>query len=168
MKKSAGAAGHLLLCLFFLLSLASCGMGGGGTGGSAPPSSTFSASGVTSFGAIAVDHKNNVWVATTFNTSSSDGLMEIPAGTTSCATAPGCLLISLTFTPAGIAVDSNNNVWVTDTSSNSVTKIPASTASNLTGPTSCSACLTVSGVFSSPTGIAVDSNNNVWEKRSKR
>ena len=164
MKKSAGAAGHLLLCLFFLLSLASCGMGGGGTGGSAPPSSTFSALGVKSFGAIAVDKAtNNVWVA--YGTSSGGGgLMEIPSTATSCATTTDCPLISLGFTPAGIAVDSLGNIWVTnDTTSGSVTEIPVSIASHFTGTTSCpsSSCPTFTG-FSSPTGIAGDSNKNIW------
>jgi streptogramin lyase len=164
MKKSLGGlkvffpGGRILLGFFFLLSLSSCGMGGGGAGGSFPPSSTFSASNVTSFGTLAVDHgNNNVWVAT------NTGLLEIPAGANSCATTFDCPLISLGFTPAGIAVDSNHNVWVTDSSTDSVTKIPFT--SN-TYPSSCSppsSCPTFSGFpFSSPTGIAVDTSGNVW------
>ncbi|MDA8028504.1 MAG: hypothetical protein M0Z25_05955 [Nitrospiraceae bacterium] len=142
----------------FLLSLPSCGTGGGGTGGSPPPSTSFSApSGTaspTSFGKIAIDRKNNAWVTT------NTGLMEIPAGVTSCATASDCPLFPLGFGPAGIAVDSSNDIWVTnDTSTGSVTEIPS-------GVTSCSSssCPTFYGstYFSNPTGIAVDSNNNIW------
>ena len=167
MKKRVGPVGRLFLALFFLLSFSSCGMGGGGTGGSsAPPSSTFSAPpniSPTSFGTISVDHNNNVWVATTFNNSPSNGLMKIPAGATSCAITSSCPLISLGFTPAGIAVDGSGNVWVTnDVTSGSVTKIPSSIASSSNSVTcSSSNCPTFSG-FNSPTGIAVDGSGNVW------
>ena len=160
MEKRAGSPGLMLVFTAFLLSLSSCGMGGGGTSGSSLPSTTFSApSGATatSFGKIAVDKSNNnVWIAT------NAGLMEIPAKTTSCSPASNCPTLSLGFTPAGIAVDGSGNVWVTNdsSSSGSVTEIPKGTSS-----TSCSSsCTKFSGstYFSSPTGIAVDSNNNVW------
>ena len=162
MKKRVGPfrlilpRGRILPGLLFLLSLASCGLGGG-TGGSPPPSITFSALNVTSFGTIAVDHgNNNIWVATT----TQNGVLEIPSTATSCATSTDCPLIALNFTPAGIAVDSNHNVWVTNSTDNSVTEIKS-------GTTSCSSnsCPTNSG-FSSPTGIAVDSSHNVWVTNS--
>jgi hypothetical protein len=87
--------------------------------------------------------------------------MEIPKGTTSCATTTDCPIISLTFTPAGIAADGSGNIWVTDdTSSGSVTEITSAAVSNA----SCSSCNTynTSGYFSSPVGIAADGSSNIW------
>ena len=79
-----------------------------------------------------------------------DGLIEIPAKATSCATTADCPLISLGFTPAGIAIDVSGNIWVTnDTSSGSVTEIPSSAS------VSCSTCLTFSG-FSDPVAVAMN------------
>ncbi len=157
MRQNVERAGRIFILMIFLLSLPACGTGGGGTGGSPPPSTSFSPptgnSSPTSFGKIAIDSQNNVWVTT------NTGLMEIPAKATSCATASDCPLFPLGFGPAGIVVDSKNNIWVTnDTSTGSVTKIPFGTTTCSSSPSSCP---TFSG-FTSPTGIAVDSSNDIW------
>ena len=147
MRQNVARIGRIFILMIFLLSLPACGTGGGGTGGSPPPSTSFSApagtnSTPTSFGKIAIDSKNDVWVTT------NTGLMEIPAGATSCATTTDCPLFSLRFSPTGIAVDSKNNVWVTnDTSPGSVTEIPYGSTTY-----SCSNCTTFSG-FSDPVAV---------------
>ena len=152
--------GSLSLGSFLLLS--SCmGGGGGGSGGGSLPSTTYTppSSSNTSVVAtkgtdIAVDPSNNVWVVVT------DGVMEIPEGTTSCATTTDCPIITVGFTPAGIAADKNGSIWVTDdTSSGSVTEIKTNATSDCS-----SSCTTFSGstYFSSPVGIAADGSGNIW------
>ncbi|EQD25354.1 MAG: hypothetical protein D084_Lepto4C00170G0001 [Leptospirillum sp. Group IV 'UBA BS'] len=109
---------------------------------------------------IAVDGSGNVWVT---NDSSSGSVTEISSSAISSGScSSSCTNFSGFSNPTGIAVDGSGNVWVTNdsSSSGSVTEIPKGTSS-----TSCSSsCTKFSGstYFSSPTGIAVDSNNNVW------
>ena len=156
MRQNVERAGRIFILMIFLLSLPACGTGGGGTGGSPPPSTSFSPptgnSSPTSFGKIAIDSQNNVWVTT------NTGLMEIPAKATSCATASDCPILTLGFGPAGIVVDGSGNIWVTNTGNGTVMEINSSCFSS---PSSCPT-FSVSTYFSNPTGIAVDSNNNIW------
>jgi hypothetical protein len=105
----------------------------------------YAGGGLNSPSAIATDQSGNVWVVNSNSATVSwfDNLGNSKLGTAGA---------SLSGVPAGIAIDLSGNAWVT-TSDNNVYEL-SSSSGNITGSP-------LSG-FNEPTGIAIDSANEIW------
>lgn len=87
------------------------------------------------------------------------------AGPTSCGTTDGTGTAAQFNRPTGIAMDASDNLFVADTASNKIRRItPQGVVTTIAGSgVSGSADGTgTSATFNTPTGIAVDSNGNVY------
>lgn len=120
---------------------------------------------------VAVDSNGNVYVADTENhlirKIISSGLVSTLAGTGSSGSANGQGTAASFNRPFGVAVDSSSgNVYVADTNNHIIRKISsAGDVSTLAGSAGFSGSFdgqnTIAG-FNSPSGVAVDSNGNVY------
>ena len=115
---------------------------------------------------IAIDPYGNVWVT-------NQGSAAAPGNTITQLNSAGAFLNTFTFPagitgPHGIAIDSAGSVWVTVTNDSNVTDInatlPPGTLLELS-PTN-GAIDNTFLVGNNPTGIAIDSINNVWVANS--
>ena len=120
---------------------------------------------------IAVDSSNNLYVADTYN----DTIRKItPAGVVSTfaglagniGSQDGTNSNARFYYPMGIAVDSSNNLYVADTYNDTIRKItPAGVVSTLTGLAGNSGSsdgTNSNALFYLPSGVAVDSANNLY------
>jgi sugar lactone lactonase YvrE len=130
---------------------------------------------------VVLDSAGRLWVADTFNQrvlrfdaaagradgANADGVLGAPDFTTnaSATTAAGM------SGPQGVAVDSTGSLWVADSGNSRVlrfdgaaTKVPGAAADGVLGQpdfTNSGTATTASGM-NGPTGVAVDSVNNLW------
>jgi len=117
---------------------------------------------------VAVDSNGNVYVADTDNQEirkiTPAGVVSTLAGSTTVGHADGTGSAASFQAPGGVAVDSNGNVYVADTHNYAIRKItPAGVVSTLAGGAPGKADGTGSAAsFDLPTGVAVDSNGNVY------
>jgi DNA-binding beta-propeller fold protein YncE len=126
--------------------------------------------------AVAVDGSGNVYVADKSNhvveKVTPDGVVSIVAGTGSSGdTVPGGAAGTATLrnlsSPSGVAVDASGNVYIADSSNNIVAKVtPAGALSIVVGTSGVSgtpsAGTASNSKLSSPKGVAVDANGNLY------
>ena len=147
------------------------------TGGAVPvgtyaQSSIFapSTSGFSQPNSVAVDAQGNVYVADQGNNVirkiTSGGTVSVFAGSGSVGSADGTGTAASFSGPQGVATDKQGNVYVADAGNNTIRKItPAGVVSTYAGSpfnvgnTNGSSA---TALFATPTGLAVDLNNNVY------
>jgi len=116
---------------------------------------------------VAVDSSGNVYVADADNNRirkiTPEGVVSTFAGSTE-GSADGTATTAQFHHPTGVAVDSSSNVYVADADNNRIRKItPEGGVSTFAGSTEGSADGTATTArFQSPTGVAVDSEGNVY------
>ena len=118
---------------------------------------------------LAVDANGTVYVADTYNNRirkiTPAGVVTTLAGSGLSGFADGTGEAAMFAAPTGVAVDANGNVYVADTSNNRIRKItPAGVVTTLAG-SGAGGFAEGTGevaIFSSPTGVAVDANGNVY------
>ncbi|MBV8469315.1 MAG: hypothetical protein JOY60_05570 [Burkholderiaceae bacterium] len=141
--------------------------GSGETGGAdgSSTSATFNAP----FG-LAIDASGNLYVSDSGNDTvrkvASNGSVSTLAGSSGSGSADGAGAIATFNGPNGLASDSAGNVYVADRNNNIIRKIsPAGVVSTLAGTAGnqgSSDGASGAASFFSPTGVAVDSANNVY------
>jgi len=117
-----------------------------------------------------VDGNGNVYVADSSNNIirkiTSAGVVSTLAGATSGGIADGTGSAARFFNPRGIAVDAGGNVYVADTGSHTIRKIDVNgTVGTIAGHASSVGAADGPGSsarFSSPTGISVDGQGNLY------
>ena len=119
--------------------------------------------------AIAIDAQGNKYVADAGNNLirkiTPSGLVSTLAGNGKTGYIDGPGTMAEFYNPQGIAVDSYGNVYVADTYNNVIRKItPAGVVSTLAGSTTAGAIngTGTAASFSSPYGVAIDANGNVY------
>jgi type II secretory pathway pseudopilin PulG len=127
---------------------------------------------------FAFDATGNIWIADTGNnrvqefTSGGSWVQTIPSSGCGNVSPAGCTASSSNgqlSSPKGVAFDSSGNIWVTDYNNNRVEEFNSS-GSYLTalgaGYNGVSGAIgssgSANGQFTTPKGIAIDSNNNIW------
>jgi len=118
---------------------------------------------------IVVDNQNNVYVADSENHKirkiTPNGVVSTVAGNGSDGFAEGQGVNARFDTPYGLAIDSQNNLYVTDSYNNRIRKItPSGLVSTFAGSgiNGSADGQGVNAEFTSPIGIVVDSENNVY------
>jgi kumamolisin len=120
---------------------------------------------------VAVDSSGNVYVADTDNDTirkiTTSGAVSTIGGQKGIAGyADGASAQSLFTLPSGVAVDRSSNVYVADFGNSVIRKItPAGVVSTLAGQATVSGYLDGPGgsaLFNGPTGLVVDSSNNIY------
>jgi len=118
---------------------------------------------------IALDGSGNVYVADGPNDEirkiTPAGVVTTFAGSTVNGSADGTGSAASFTSPLGVAVDSNGNVYVADTDNNAIRKItPAGVVTTFAGSRARGHAdgTGSAATFYSPTGLAVDSNGNVY------
>ncbi len=118
---------------------------------------------------VTVDSSGYVYVADTANNKirkiSPEGVVSTLAGTGFTGSTDGSGGSATFYNPTGVAVDSNGYVYVADTANNKIRKIsPEGVVSTLAGSESQGSTDGPGGsaTFNEPSGVAVDSNGNVY------
>ena len=126
---------------------------------------------------IATDVADNIYVADSNNNTirkiiTATGAVSTLAGTGLAGSDDTAAGVAASFdSPSGVATDSTGNVYVTDSYNNTIRKISTSTAGVVTVTTLAGSALDPAGSangtgtaasFSYPSGIATDSNGNVY------
>ena len=130
-----------------------------------------SASGFSWPAGVATDSASNVYVADTINCTirkiTLAGVVNTLAGTArACGSADGIGSAARFNFPQGVATDSASNVYVADTNNFTIRKITAagvvSTLAGAAGIAGSADGMTSSARFNSPSGIAIDSTDNLY------
>jgi sugar lactone lactonase YvrE len=142
-----------------------------GTGKSGFVNGTGTAASFSGPTGVAVDSSGSVYVADLGNVVvrkiNSAGVVSTLAGSGKFGFADGVGVAASFNDPAGVAVDSSGNVYVADVVNEAIRKIsPAGVVTTLAGAGKGSAGFVngtgVDARFSSPSGVAADSNGNVY------
>jgi sugar lactone lactonase YvrE len=122
-------------------------------------------------GAVARDGAGNIYVADPFNNTirkiSPDGAVTTVAGSTGFSgSTDGVGSVARFKSPSGIAIDGAGNLFVADTGNHTIRKIsPAGLVTTFAGLAGSAGATNGAGNlarFSSPFGVMVDQNNNVY------
>jgi sugar lactone lactonase YvrE len=114
---------------------------------------------------VAVDNSGNVYIADTTNNIirkvTTAGAISTIAGGGSLN--DGIATNTQLITPRGVAADSSGNIYIADTGNHNIRKVtPAGAISTIAGGGSLNDGIATNTQLSSPSGIAADSNGNIY------